>query len=155
VDCWSSCWVVLMGKISQAERWILFVMLHCPPSSQSAKEASSVVLSLCLSELSWHCVSPPAAAAFIHPSPPASCLHTLHRYLQGRMSKHTNTNTHWHARGKLITNTLASQSKSQNLLGDLFFNIPGPSFHKRARAHALTCKTAKPSVWWRRGGNKR
>ena len=38
-----------MGKISQAERWILFVMLHCPPSTPSAKEASSVVLSLSLS----------------------------------------------------------------------------------------------------------
>lgn len=49
MDCWGSCWAVLMGKISQAERWILFVMLHCPPSTQSAKEASSVVLSLSLS----------------------------------------------------------------------------------------------------------
>lgn len=56
MDCWGSCWAVLMGKISQAERWILFVMLHRPPSTQSAEEASSVVPPLSLSELSWHCV---------------------------------------------------------------------------------------------------
>lgn len=146
MDCWGSCWAVLMGKISQAERWILFVMLHCPPSTQSAKEASSVVLSLSVSLSSLDIV-------YLHqlllPSyiplllPPYSA---RHRYIQDVY--HTHIRTHKHTNSRVISNMLRpNQGTCQK---DLSFNIPPvlpSSSHLLQPAPASVLTSYSPPAW--------
>lgn len=96
MDCWGSCWAVLMGKISQAERWILFVMLRRPPSTIG--QGGILCCMLSLSELSWHCVSAPAA--------PASIFQTqAHRTYVA----HTHTHTHTLAAATELSQTIIKE----------------------------------------------
>lgn len=97
MDRRGSCWDVLMGKISQAERWILFVMLHRPlPHRQLKRHPRSPSLSLSLSPRVSPCsldtvhlqqLPPPPHILLLLPPPP------IHRY---RLEVQSNTHTHTH-----------------------------------------------------------
>lgn len=144
MDCWGSCWAVLMGKISQAERWILFVMLCRPPSTIG--QGGILCCTLSLSELSWHCVSAPAAPASIFQA-------QAHRTYIACTRTHTLTHTH----------ALAAATESQTIIREcLFFSIPPvfPNLPHSVSVNVLRSyypypsHTRMPKQHWR-GGKKK
>lgn len=102
-----------MGKISQAERWILFVMLHCPPLPRSRPRRHPLLssLSVYLRALLTLCISTSCCCLRASLS---SCLHTLPGTDTCRTFTRApkDTHTHSHNSGSPVTKMLHLGSKN-------------------------------------------